>query len=547
MPNTNTMNVNAEHVLQVMNDANDEHFEVMYTAMTATMKLEAMYDEIKENGMHDNTNIIDEQNDEQELVNPTPCDNCGEVHELDDLIEVRTAGGIELWCPECVDRDAISCDRCGNLVAIDDVTSIETYYSTREWCPECVENHATPCERCGDYVADDDTYTVITRAAHYRHGWYDSIGRWHSPRWVEAQTEEWCEDCVDDHAIVCEDCDERFAEDSDAIECIEMYDGEERYVCTDCRDNHYRICDGCGGWVHDDDSYYDDDHDATYCPDCYRRHGSDAIEGYCHTRGMCFWLDAETKKYWDIVRDEETKLLYLGVELEVDDVNYRGDCASELVDEWDCDHIALKEDGSLTDRGFEIVSQPMTIEAHLNMGMWESISEIVRRHDGKSHEAGTCGLHIHGSRDALNGRDAVYRLDRLFHRFGSQMQRFARRTNGQMRWCTIGHDDLKDIKDVADRKAKWMDEKNWNGRYQAVNDTNTHTVEIRLWRGTLNVETIRATLEFTWGLFQIANKMSDEFADQLTWSMVKVLVRFALEEAGLPHDDFDRYIERRGL
>ena len=40
-------------------------------------------------------------------------------------------------------------------------------------------------------------------------------------------------------------------------------------------------------------------------------------------------------------------------------------------------------------------------------------------------------------------------------------------------------------------------------RYYAVNLTNSETVEIRLWKGTLNPETFEATLRFTARLAEI--------------------------------------------
>ena len=61
------------------------------------------------------------------------------------------------------------------------------------------------------------------------------------------------------------------------------------------------------------------------------------------------------------------------------------------------------------------------------------------------------------------------------------------------------------------------------------------------------METIRATIEMTAGLAIVANSMSDELAETLTWGMLKLLVRFALEQNGLPHDDLDAYLSRRHL
>jgi hypothetical protein len=43
----------------------------------------------------------------------------------------------------------------------------------------------------------------------------------------------------------------------------------------------------------------------------------------------------------------------------------------------------------------------------------------------------------------------------------------------------------------------------YHNRYYAVNLTNDNTLEIRLWRGTLNKQTFEATLKFTQRLAEI--------------------------------------------
>ena len=70
---------------------------------------------------------------------------------------------------------------------------------------------------------------------------------------------------------------------------------------------------------------------------------------------------------------------------------------------------------------------------------------------------------------------------------------------------------------------------------------------MRLWRGTLNMTTFKATVQLTAGLALIVNKMEDRLADTLTWSGVKTLVRFALESEGIGHNELDEYLASRDL
>lgn len=472
-------------------------------------------------------NILHDLNDE---LNDEPihvCEHCGQVVDEDDLVEVHDGDTVELWCRECAEFEAYECARCGDWFT-DTVTVVDEDGDEVEWCRDCADHHATICEHCGDYTASTESVLV---GCTFRGRIY----------------EEWCPSCVENRAVTCDDCGETvsvgFTDDH------RTWDGHWVTLCDDCYEENWCRCDDCGDVVNNDEVVYVEYDDGYYCPNCegYHNHSGNLRE-YHHTGAERFWLDdGSSKSYWHLNRNE-VRLLFLGIELEVDRLDDAGDLADDIMSEFCDDQFECKHDGSLTSRGLEIVSQPMTPRWHLDSGWWDRITELVRNHDGKSHDAYTCGLHIHGSRDAFEDHDAVYRLDRMFHRFERELVRFSRRNDDQMRWCHIGNDDeLPLIEDVEERKAKWRDKKSYAGRYEAVNDTNSTTVEIRLWRGTLNMETFRATIELTTGLILVANTMTDELAETLNWNGLKLLVRFALEGAGLPHDDLDRYLVRRGL
>ena len=481
--------------------------------------------------------IKDKTTDNETTETILTCDCCGEVHDADDLIEVYFPNGsVQMWCQDCVDNRAFECENCGDHHPIE-----ERYYvhfnngTEEEWCTDCVENHAFECNHCGELHPDDEANEVWTRQR--------SWGSWVS--------QTWCDDCVDNSTTRCNDCD-RLVDDN-YITTYRLADGGG-YVqlCDDCYDENYTRCRRCGEVVRCEDAHYDDWEEEYYCDSCHneREDYSENVQGYHHTGGSTFWLaDGTCFHPWSVYSDDPRyKLMYLGVELETENSDSRAGLADDIIEELGRDKMECKTDGSLGHNGLELVTQPMEPMYHLGSGMWESITSIVRNRGGRSHDGGNCGLHIHISRRYFKDHDAVYRLDRLFHHFKVQLINFSRRRDYMMRWCNIDEDgDLLAIKDIAQRKAAWYDKKHWADRYEAVNDTNENTVEIRLWRGTLNDETLRATIELTAGLAIVANSMSDKLADSLNWAQLKLLVRFALEQNGIPHNDLDSYLATRNL
>ena len=502
--------------------------------------------------MSDNTN---------EMV---PCANCGELHYPDKLSLVHLDNGeTAYWCDDCVSMYAEQCDRCGELYEHGELARvIDSYGDDVYWCMDCVSNHAYVCDNCG-------AYTEYTTTVYVNGGT--------SPR-------EWCQCCVDEYAFTCERCEDLV--DSDSITEYHMEDGTYMYLCDSCHDDHYCECEDCGRTVHVDDVWYSETEDANYCERCYAHHSDDdrnddddessshhshhshhnhynssALQSYSHTGGTYFWLDnGDNVLAWHMDA-ESYKKLYLGIELETEHSDDACHLASDLVAEFGNERICCKRDGSLDYGGVEIVSQPMTPICHLSssaiphsdpngcyqFGLWGRVAEIVHCHNGRSHDGGNCGLHIHISRDYFTCIDATYRIDRLFNRFRSQMVLFSRRQENNMHYCKLSeYDELHNIKDVCERKSKWR-EKKWGDRYVAVNDNNAHTIEIRLWRGSLNVETLRATIEFTAAVAIVANAIPDEMLETLTWNKFKSLCKFALAQNNIPTDDLTAYLVRRGL
>jgi len=317
-----------------------------------------------------------------------------------------------------------------------------------------------------------------------------------------------CEDCFNETYYECEHCRRVVYQD----DIVEINDGELRVcddcsgyyyecndcggyftwgrmretctgtnVCSDCQENYY-ICDNCGYLVHEDD-IYNSENGYIYCASCYDR---DIIKDHDYKPDPVFLGGRATG--------------YYGIELEIDDGDDRTDCAREIMNICG-DKLYCKYDGSLN-RGFEIVTHPATIDYHIHEMGWDKIIDIALKYGFRSHDTTTCGLHIHASR-TLFGQDrtlqdlTIAKVILLVDKhFDSIILPFSRRTSDRLReWARKPNANILeyDSEQSAIRKGR---DTEYNGRYQAVNLTNRNTVEFRFFRGTLNLETLFAALQF---------------------------------------------------
>lgn len=266
-----------------------------------------------------------------------------------------------------------------------------------------------------------------------------------------------CDTCRDRRFVICSDCDE-WAPRGDASE----YGGG--YVCAGCYDDHYFTCEECGDVTHNDNMSSRDD--MYVCEDCAP---ATRILRYAHTTARRFYGSSN-----------EDPALYLGVELEVDNGNDAASTAEEILEDFS-DKLECKNDGSL-DAGFEIATQPATLLYHEKEFGWEEIIKILTENKWRSHDTQTCGLHVHVSRNYLQIVDQI-KIAAFVNLLPDVHQKIARR----------GPSTYAKFKNV---KNKLLDVPHSADRYEAVNYCNRRTVEFRLFRGTLVLDTLYATLEY---------------------------------------------------
>lgn len=330
----------------------------------------------------------------------------------------------------------VKCPVCGQ--EFDESELIET--STGEmWCRDCIDSKCRKCWACGEIHLIDEMY--------------NKGGAW------------LCEDCQGDW-YECDACG-RLVSKRDV-----MKSPNGDYLCQDCFNERYVECYRCGSIIdRDDANLYEDEY---YCDDCYED---------CHCRNGLYEYHEYCDGYYrrDCGADDKKDKMLLGVELECDDGSFDYD----YFDQWS-NIIHFEEDGSLSDSGVELITQPCTLLFHQRQIPWSTLCSKLKNQGFCSHDTDCCGLHVHMSRDAMSDIQVI-KMDVFINRGAEFFSEIARR------------DEFYDTQYKTDKRCDKS--KCWRGygmhdsRYTAVNTTNTNTVEIRIFRGTLNYETILGTIE----------------------------------------------------
>ena len=390
----------------------------------------------------------------------------------------------------------VKCRECGEMILREE--AIE--YGNEHLCQKCFDDEYVRCYDCNKIIHVCDVVTVNRNMT--------------NERFV-------CDSCASDYSY-CDACGEYFT--SSEIWARDNY----RSICNNCS-SRYSICDDCDRIVHEDNIYYCSNDGNSYCEDCYDDHCNNYIEDYSYKPTPIFLGYTEDN-------------LYLGVELEVDKGENRNYVSKTLYESFE--DIYMKYDGSLSASGFEIVSNPATLNYHISELGWDKIMDICKLNDYRSHDTSTCGLHVHLSRAFLGNDETeqdlnIAKLIILFDRWWEKyIIPFSRRDIYSIeRWADKPSVDCLH----TDSESQLIDKVKYykaGGRYKAINLANENTIEFRLFRGTLNFNTFIASLQFVVTVTSFAKsvKLKDIFTT--SWDDV-----FSCTE----YPELKEYLKQRNL
>lgn len=207
-------------------------------------------------------------------------------------------------------------------------------------------------------------------------------------------------------------------------------------------------------------------------------------------------------------------VLYLGAEVETD-------VPQGFTGQWNTNTLRNKledstffplffptHDGSLAN-GCEFVSYPLTIAAWMDKKpVVEYGFKAILESGLRSHETTTCGLHVHVSR--IMTPEAAQLIAAFIDNNWGAVTAFSRRGISE-RFAKAQAVRSDDCKIERDLRAEIKDKKfsfSTRDRYSAVNLTKVQTVEFRMFKGTLNVDTFYATLQFAWNCTRLCRNIT---------------------------------------
>ena len=340
--------------------------------------------------------------------------------------------------------EAVRCSVCNRLALKDNCQKIDGEYV---------------CELCEDNICECADCGALTITERYRNDGGEDI----------------CYSCSQQY-IMCSQCGDIINIDN----ALAISNGD--LICRNCYNEDFFTCEECGEIYHNDESYYRND--CCYCRYCYRN-SCGPIEEYSYKPDPIFYPKGEKK--------------YVGFEIEVEcsdsDHGYYANKILEIVGK---DRLYFKEDGSLDD-GFEIISHPIIpemVEEVTKLSQW---TRMLIEDGYRSHDTRTCGLHFHFSREWFNSNTAIAKVISTIETFQNDFQKVGRRKFGGCA-CKISEDTWS-------REDFLRYTTDYTSRYVTVNLRNEHTVEFRFMRGTLNSQTILASIDFLKCLIENINHL----------------------------------------
>jgi len=442
-------------------------------------------------------------------MNTHTCLRCGREFTADSCnsisgnVDSENHSNYDCLCNQCY-RRFVNCAICGDSVYGGNVYS--AYNNNNDSVYICYEDKYKlwKCLECGNYYLPDveshevirgnsEGFVCIRCKTDYYHlcGMCDKYFRNGNSIYLnKVRIDDLCSKCANTHYKTCGYCGNYFT--SDHLNPIN--ENTSMRFCDDCILRYSHVCDSCGKHTFDD---YETGNGDYLCKTCAQYSGKYTFCDECDRYFLIsvhhfhYQIHSASYKPNPIFHGKEKNGLYVGIEIEAENEgDYNNDnIAKELLESFSDNenNFYIKNDGSLN-HGLEVVSHPYTITKILKCTWLSDVLNMLDSHGFKSHNTSTCGLHVHLSRSAFIDSMHQTRFAWYIYESGYTVP-IARR--GFNSYCIKVNKHLSDNHPDNDSQS----------RYEAVNFENTHTIEVRVFKGTLKLETIYNTLLFLDAVF----------------------------------------------
>lgn len=352
---------------------------------------------------------------------------------------------------------------------------LDFMYETEDdgWvCEDCCNNYYYYCDNCGRFATE--TYTVKTTSGDM----------------------QYCQSCIDskDNIYQCEECGDYFTYSCGYV------DNWGTAICDDCYGDDWVMCEECGRLINLDNAYYRGDY--FYCEDC------------CPSIQYC-------RPYFEDVRSDKRAVSF-GVEIESG--------TDELSPESEFCYFYPTEDCSI--EGYRVpvewVSDIFCLADILDSGKIARELTDIENNYSSNH---SCGLHVHAGAEFFKPL-SVEKARLFIHNNYTQLVKFCRRyMDDAYHWAEDGVSSSSNKGDTLAEKLKYYT----GDRYEALNITNTDTVELRLFSGSTDKYYIQAAVCFYAALIEYCNThnflevnkasildMIEEFSNKKAVTLLKV-------------------------
>lgn len=419
-------------------------------------------------------------------------------------------------CERCFQAEYFVCAECEDTIHASNRYQ-EPNAPEMDLCVACHMEHYTRCAECGishrrvDMIQTDDGVFCQTCYEAQYVVCHECRGRIRRSESTETSAgNPICQSCMDYHYFRCQECGEVFHTSM----------ARQHYgYCPNCFQTRFRLCDWCRQEHFPKTDLKNEnaelhvthfDGELAFCERCSASFRQEGVTNYGYKPFALMHGDRDGRHY--------------GIELEVDGGGCNRDHANIVkgIANRDAINIYTKSDGSLND-GFEIVTHPMTLDYLMEAVPWEELFKKLVSLNYRSHQACTCGLHIHVERKALGmtgerQETVISNILFLVEKHWDQMLDFSRRTKNQVdSWAR--RYGVKSRPDELLNTVKYPDDHDYNphSRYACVNLLPEATIEFRIFRGTLKLSTFLATVQFVDEICNKAVELScDEMVD-LSW------------------------------
>ena len=300
--------------------------------------------------------------------------------------------------------------------------------------------------------------------------------------------ELFCQEWLDDNTFICEGDGERYHNEDGG-------EFEGGMYSNDWLNNHTFCCENCGERHFDNDSttVYFGRRSQLWCTSCAENNAyyweSDS-EYHSEPEEEVNDLGLHCHDYKPVPRFQGNGPVYFGLEIEME-------CITEISDKkfW-----YVKSDSSLDgDTGAELVTHPFDYNFWLQTGRQQLKAELDNLADngGRSWDRAACGLHIHVSKKAWNSKLHVAKTLEFLRCNPDMVLMLSRRKDRRV----LEHWSGLDYSETSTQIGKAGSQ---SDRYHALNLKNSQTNEFRIFKGTMNMEsidtyldTVRAIIEYT--------------------------------------------------